>query len=512
MENTEIRLQSYCYENPKNNEKLYQEIILEKFNPQILVKISDLLNSQGWAYRGQANNDWELKSRFERFLEYHLISLNTNDAITINKIINIEKNSVKEFQRSLSLHKSHYHTCPIQETDDYIEWFSLLGSNGGKTRLIDVTRKFFIGLYFAVKELPEKNAALWCFNRNNLLLRKAKHNSNDAEFCNEIAIDGFEDHNRNYINRIIRKELNAVQGLTFYEPFFKNEKMNAQESSFIVPLNINRSFESNLIFELFNGKVYKSFLNKFEYLTNDKSYFGLKFKDLSAQISDSKILKIVIDKNIKKEILEFLDSVNINEKNLFPDLRGAASYAYIAALNTENIKEKNRIIDEIKLIEIERNVQNLQNTYYKEKSKEKKSEVINKIYKTIPDMSGLYKAERSPEKSLAYYRFLLDQFKELDGVDSLVYLKERSSKLLAEEITTSVRDLYLELKDLKEAYRYALENYLLCVNIYGQYDYKTTVSKEKLVKIEEQLEKQGEQVEPEIEDEDSSWVFLENQQ
>ena len=512
MDSTEIRLQSYCYENPGNNEKLYQEIILYKFNPDLLLKISNLLNTQGWVFRGQADEEWALKTKFERFLEYHSIPLNSSDARTINKVLNIEKNSVKEFQRSLNLYNTESNISAAQEVDNYIEWVSLLGYYGGKTRLIDITRKFFVGLYFAAKELPDNNAALWCFNKNRILLGKTKSRKNNEEFCREISLEGYEKSNTDYINRVIRKELNAVQGLTFYEPFRRNQRMNAQESSYLVPLNISNSFETNLIFELFNGKANKSFLNRFEYLTPDKAYFGLKFNDFIEQVNDFKVLKIVIDKSIKKEILNFLDSVNINEKNLFSDMRGAASHAALAALNFENIKEKNQCMDEIKLIEIEKNVQNLQNEYYKEKTKEKKNEVINKIYKTIPDMSGLYKSDRSPEKSLAYYKFLLAQFKEIDSVDSLVYLKERGSKLLAEEITCSVRDLYIETDDLKEAYKYGLENYLLCVNLYGQYDFKTESSKEKLIKLEEKLEESGVSVDEPPDLDDSSWVFLENQQ
>lgn len=508
MENTEIRLHSYCYENPNNTEKLYREVIIEKFNPETLLKLSDLLSSQGRVFRGQADEKQELKTKFERFLEYNSVSLNTDDARTIGKIINIEKNSVKEFQRSVNLHEKSYQTDPIKEKDNYIEWFSFMGHHGGKTRLLDVTKKFFIGLYFAVKDLSDKDAALWCFDKTSLLFDKAKNGNNNSEFSGET----FDDSESSYINRLIRNGLNDTQGLIFYEPFFRNEKMNIQESSFILPLNVNRSFESNLIFELFNGKENKSFLTRLEYLTGEKTYYGLKSSDFATQITDSKVLKIVIDKSIKKEILNFLDSFNINEKNLFPDIKGAAYYASVAALNAETLGEQNQKIDEVKLIEIERNVQNLQNTYYKEKSKEKKNEVIEKIYKTIPDMSGLYKKERSPEKSLSYYKFLLEQFKELDAVESLVYLKERSSKLLAEEITTSVRDLCLEMNDLKEAYKYALENYLLCVNLYGQYDYKTGTSKEKVIEIEAALEKLGEQVEPEEDEDDSSWVFLGHQQ
>jgi len=91
-----------------------------------------------WAFRGHSDEGWELSTKFEReAIKYQCDSF---------WFKNREHYILHDFQR-----KAHHYVKNLPESENYIEWLSLLQHYGGPTRLLDFTYSFYIALFFAVE-------------------------------------------------------------------------------------------------------------------------------------------------------------------------------------------------------------------------------------------------------------------------------------------------------------------------------------------------------------------------
>ena len=129
---------------------------------------------------------------------------------------------------------------------------------------------------------------------------------------------------RNLINISIEKSLRRQKdeceelAILFGKPAIPNPRMLAQGGLFLAPLNLQRNFKSNLTDGLnLSG--------------NREPVLRLRsLEDVSLALFAEQVIKILLPKTFRKEVLHYLQEQGVTEKLLFPGLDG-----YIRNLNYE---------------------------------------------------------------------------------------------------------------------------------------------------------------------------------
>ena len=120
--------------------------------------------SENWAFRGQINARWPLRTAIER-----------TDFIKLRK--GIEAEFVAEFQRGA---RNYLNKDELPE--HLIEWLALMQHHGAPTRLLDFSRSPFIAAFFAYDQCiaqDDLNVAVWTINFNFLWRRYRCWNGNE---------------------------------------------------------------------------------------------------------------------------------------------------------------------------------------------------------------------------------------------------------------------------------------------------------------------------------------------
>jgi hypothetical protein len=229
--------------------------------------------SENWAFRGQINAGWPLRTAIER-----------TDFIKLRK--GIEAEFVAEFQRGARNY------LPKDELPEHlIEWLALMQHHGAPTRLLDFSRSPYIAAFFACDQCivsDDINVAVWAINFNFLKNKALKEL--DREFSIEIK------ENKNLINEKLFEKIffHNNENLVFpVEPFRMNRRYSLQQSIFVSTGNTDESFITQLSF-------------------------------LGEEISKA-VIKIELPSLLQKEVLRDLQRMNLNRASLFPDLDGYAA-------------------------------------------------------------------------------------------------------------------------------------------------------------------------------------------
>lgn len=112
-----------------------------------IVDAADALAS-GWVFRGQSDASWPITSSLEREAERQQERDRAAFEATTLKQIKLVPHLVAK-------------SAAARPEDDF-SWLALLQHHGCKTRLVDFTRSFYVALYFAVRDCPDSDAAIWC--------------------------------------------------------------------------------------------------------------------------------------------------------------------------------------------------------------------------------------------------------------------------------------------------------------------------------------------------------------
>jgi len=227
--------------------------------------------SSNWIFRGQANENWELKSSLER----------TN---FFNKFDGIETTFLIDFQRAAK------HFLGEKEIpESIIEWLALMQHHGAPTRLIDFTKSPFTAAYFAFEQIePDvKNIAIWAIDTNlitNFVVSYLKpYYSKDFEKSHNLLSDEI------FEKLFFQNNLDCIVPV---EPFKMNKRYYLQQSIFIS-----------------SGNSINPFIEQMDFLS-DANYKPL--------------IKFIISADLQKDVLTDLMKMNINRATLFPDLDGYA--------------------------------------------------------------------------------------------------------------------------------------------------------------------------------------------
>ena len=253
-------------------------------------KINEFSKKSGWLYRGQKVADWPLKTSLERCCQ--------RQSIVPEKVREFEDRLLREFQRAY-----HQYTQHIPAQNDKIQWLSVMQHYGAPTRLLDFTYSIYIAAYFAT-EYADDNSVIWAINgkwavdESASLFEKAGKDKERTKKMRGLFDKDCED----CADSIFFKEPYALAAYPI-NPFSLNQRLLIQRGVFLIP-----------------GDITKSLMENLEALPNHEE--------------QENIVKIVIPKDERREVLKQLWNMNISRASLFPGLDGFAQslnvyhYAY----------------------------------------------------------------------------------------------------------------------------------------------------------------------------------------
>jgi hypothetical protein len=148
----------------------------------------------------------------------------------------IERGLLRRFKR-----EAHLYLTNEPAEGDLIGWLALMRHHGAPTRLLDWTYSFFVAVYFAIlRSEPGQASTIWAmdlgklWDRAHALDHLKPHLDRDPNAKEEETVDA-----------IIRRS--PPNQLVFrLNPWRMNRRLIVQQSVFLVPGDITRSFEDNL--------------------------------------------------------------------------------------------------------------------------------------------------------------------------------------------------------------------------------------------------------------------------
>jgi FRG domain len=239
--------------------------------------------TDSWLFRGHSDCEWDLSSSFDRICNGQEVWA---------------KEVIEDTIRSAFKRQAHQHLAHLPEADDDLEWLSLMQHYGAPTRLLDVTRSPYVGLFFAVAEQPETaSSALWAFDEQTLdtAARRSLLDFGVVSIWDDKA--RYDEFFRKYGSSLVEDSPENPLGLIPISPKRANERMAVQQGLFLLPLNNAHSCEINL----FGASTRYDFDD-----------FGKRAQ------------KLDICPSARDEVLYELTRMNISYATLFPDFAGFA--------------------------------------------------------------------------------------------------------------------------------------------------------------------------------------------
>ena len=229
---------------------------------------------KSWAFRGQRDASWKVKSTLTRYLEDYKVDKRAWSEQE-NRILRI-------FKRKAHLYLDH-----IPPDNDDFQWLSIMQHFGTPTRLIDFTWSPYVAAFFAL-ETATSNSAIWAIFppyidfsdkqqiRGGAIINPRIQGMREPGNYGKFFLPGIEPF--------------VITG----EPHVMNKRLIAQSGTFAVPGKVDESLEEIL-------------------------------RDYAR--SDETIIKIELDtKKLRDEALWDLYNMNITYATLFPDINGMAKY------------------------------------------------------------------------------------------------------------------------------------------------------------------------------------------
>lgn len=257
-----------------------------------------------YIFRGQADNNWSLKTSIERAGELY-----QQDGYRW-ELWHFEKVILKKF-----ISRAHHYIESPPNEDDLIEWLAMVQDYGGPTRLLDFTDSFYLASFFAIEPAIE-DACVWGIDELSLL--SLLHNKTGIE-GNPLFHEG-QVSITNYAKSFLESEAMQQDIILPIRPIRTNERMAVQKGLFVFPCNIYKSFESNLC-STFN----------FPFVSLQPGNANIiKFDDFQQLMTNYRsrnrpsVIKVNLQKKWHKEILSDLYLMNLDSASLFPGLEGFA--------------------------------------------------------------------------------------------------------------------------------------------------------------------------------------------
>jgi len=254
--------------------------------------------STPFIYRGMNNCKYPLLPTMLRTDTYSNKDDNLTP-ITIERYLNgnNEIDILKDFIKEAS--------CYIQgiQKNDYLSWSEYAQHFGAPTRLLDWTTNPLVALFFACLNngiTENADASLWVLHKSNYY----RYIRNHSEYLNQGKRTIRE------ISNDIFKNKGTIEYPLIYTPYYVDQRMSAQSSTFMIWGSSCEPLESLIPSD--------NRLSPFE--PKDGIYTH------SVKEKSELLLEVIIPYCVKQSFLKQLDLVGINEKTLFHSLEGVGRY------------------------------------------------------------------------------------------------------------------------------------------------------------------------------------------
>jgi hypothetical protein len=265
-----------------------------------------------WMFRAEKANCHPLETSLDKAFDNCGVSYKKNE---------IEQKLIRLFKRRYRLHVDSKMIA-----QDNLEIVALMQHYGAPTRALDWTYSFFVAVYFAINRHSDKeDGVVWCLDKEWLNKKNETDNDNfekrfldnkpyitqhflekrllvnKSDITNQLKykvkeLNYYKDYYPNkFQNLIVNYIINENPELFIYAatPYYLNDRLAIQKGALLFACDITKSWKSNLS-EMMEGK------------------------------SNKVVKNIIIPKEIRKEFLEKLYEMNINQSSLFPGLGGFA--------------------------------------------------------------------------------------------------------------------------------------------------------------------------------------------
>ena len=275
---------------------LFETITVKSWNDIVKHNENFTTSQNRFAFRGQSNAEWDLKTSLERAAG--------RLSIDYYKIPEIEKGLIRKFQREAYLYIKH-----PPDDNDVMQWLALMQHHGAPTRLLDWTYSFLIAVYFALEHAePDSKCAVWVIDYD--WLRERGLSKLPKEKRDQIKDD--RDLKKSETVDVLFDSSSPIGSVYRLNPFRLNQRLILQQGLFLAPGNISRPFMYNL----------------------------QELSDISDLKNHLKKIIICADISLIKDAILHLHRMNINRATLFPGLDG-----FSASLGNLNVVPESVVSD-----------------------------------------------------------------------------------------------------------------------------------------------------------------------
>jgi len=248
-------------------------------------------------FRGQREN-WPLKPKLLRSLE--------SFGIESGNYKNRENNLLREFQSRIGLYAS-----VIAKPKDLLGEYSLMQHYGAPTRLLDFSKSIYLAAFFAVEDVEHNDDSfIWCINE--MIVRDKIVPRERCEASDGNVKEAQYEEMRKSAEARLSASADGALGFLILNPREKNERILRQQGFFLFPLSLTVSIEDTL------AEVYGC----------EKKIGNVDVSYYEKVNADEVALRIRIQSNYRKNILQSLNRMNVNHETLFPGIEGFCRSLY----------------------------------------------------------------------------------------------------------------------------------------------------------------------------------------
>ncbi len=188
----------------------------------------DEWDGHSWLFRGQSYSEapgvQQLTTSLERVLHRF--------AVPLHEAPVWEYRLLRDFKR-----RCHLATAQPPPFDSDLEWLALLRHYGGPARLLDWTYSFWTSIHFAVEHAhPGDICEIWALDAGWWRRR--------TEYARlKSIIKRYGPNSTEESREVLRNKQRP--GIWFLRPFRLNDRLSAQQGSFLLPLDITRPLAGN---------------------------------------------------------------------------------------------------------------------------------------------------------------------------------------------------------------------------------------------------------------------------